>query len=477
MLTLFPGEKPTYVSEGNLTKFCAKSTFTANDTHLTCVTLITRNDKSARGEASVEKDGLAEPQITRCNQRLVRLAFYRAAVPAFCPAPPWGALTGIRPGKTVTDMLLGGKSGREAVSQMVNEYYVSPPRAEMSLKTARASIQVQSTLESGDICLYVGIPFCPTRCTYCSFISNSVEKSRKLVEPYLDALYREIADTANTINKLGLRVISIYIGGGTPTTLTAPQLDALTLCLERCFDLGQLKEYTVEAGRPDTITAEKLDVLSQRGVSRISINPQTMQADVLKAIGRDHTPADIISAMELASNYSFWLNMDLIAGLPADTPEGFRDTLDTVMSYNPENITVHTLALKKGAKIMLEGTVIPDAKAVGSMVDYAQQALTSGDYRPYYLYRQKYISGGFENVGFSLESTDSLYNICIMEQLCSVIALGAGGSTKLINPATGKINRIFNPKYPYEYINRDISALRDGISGFYQNEVFTCSTN
>ncbi len=258
----------------------------------------------------------------------------------------------------------------------------------------------------------------------------------KLIDPFVAALFREkeVRATAAEVRALGLRVVSIYMGGGTPTTLSAPQLDALCALLAEEFDLSALREYTVEAGRPDTITDEKLAVLHRHGVDRISVNPQTMSDAVLDAIGRRHTAADIVDALgKVRAAGGFDVNMDLIAGLPSDTPEGFNETLARVLALAPENITVHTLSLKKGSRITLEGAALPTAAEVAAMLDAAQR-LTAAGYSPYYLYRQKFMSGGFENVGWAKGGRTNLYNICIMEELCSILAMGGGGSTKLIRP-------------------------------------------
>ena len=283
----------------------------------------------------------------------------------------------------------------------------------------------------------------------------------------------DIGMAAAAVNKLGLSVISIYMGGGTPTTLTAQQLDRLCSRIAERFDLSALREYTVEAGRPDTITDDKLRTLRAHGVDRISVNPQTMSDEVLNVIGRRHTAADIVEALEKVRKVGgMEVNMDLIAGLPADSAEGFEKTLDTVIALDPENITVHTLSLKKGSRITLEGSAIPSDAEVGKMLDIAQDKLRRGGWAPYYLYRQKFMSGGFENVGWSKPGSENIYNVCIMEELCSIIALGGGGSTKLISPAGGRNIRFFAPKYPAEYISgiQKTCSDKQGIIDFYSKE-------
>lgn len=294
-------------------------------------------------------------------------------------------------------------------------------------------------------------------------MSSSVEKSFNLIEPFLKALFREIEAVAETARELGLRVISVYIGGGTPTTLSARQLSELIEKLRDSFSAHPVREITVEAGRPDTITPEKLNALIESGVTRISINPQTMDKGVLSAIGRRHTPEDTVRAFKAARDAGFKnINMDIIAGLPTDTLKGFKRSIDEVLGMGPENITVHTLSLKRGARITLEGTKIPSGTEVGDMLSFAALRLKEERYLPYYLYRQKFTSGGFENVGWCREGTENIYNICIMEELCTVLALGGGGSTKLVNAKSGRIERIFNAKYPLEYIG--------GIDGIIENK-------
>ena len=314
-------------------------------------------------------------------------------------------------------------------------------------------IRAAAELEPNDISLYVGIPFCPTRCAYCSFVAQSVEKSFSLVEPYLEALFDEITAAGQLVRDLGLNVKSFYMGGGTPTTLTADQMDRLLTKLEQNFDFNGLAELTIEAGRPDTIDEEKLRVLRAHNTTRVSINPQTMEDNVLAAIGRRHTADNIRRAMEQVRAAGFpHVNMDLIAGLPEDTPEGFARSLDEVISMGADNITVHTLSLKKGSRIMLEGSRIPGADEVAQMLDYADPTLRKHGFAPYYLYRQKYMSGSFENVGWTKPGGTGLYNIYIMEELHSILSLGAGGSTKMVGG--GQIRRAFNAKYPREYIDR-----------------------
>lgn len=431
--------------------------------------------KETRGVSRVKSDMLKGKIATdRECQKIVKLAFYRAALSVLPEKPVWGALTGIRPGTLFTKMLQRGMSEKEAIREMQRLYFVDKARAELCADTSRASLGVKSGLCKKDIALYIGIPFCPTRCAYCSFVSQSIEKSMALIPPFLEVLHKELQVLGETVKRLGLNIIAVYIGGGTPTTLSEEQLTELFRCLYDNFDLKNMREFSVEAGRPDTITPEKLEAMEQGGVTRISINPQSMSDDVLAAIGRHHSSDEIREAFKTArEKTSADINMDLIAGLPADTAESFKLTLDEVIAMEPENITVHTLALKRGTKITLEGAELPDKAEVARMLDYAQSALRSAGYRPYYLYRQKFMSGGFENIGWAKNNKESLYNILIMEELCTILAAGGGASTKLVDADTGKVERIFDFKYPREYIDGLDKMVKDKerIDSFYK-EVF-----
>jgi len=405
------------------------------------------------------------------RRRAIGMSFFRAAQAATGIAPPWGSLTGIRPAKVATALLEEGKTPAQAGDILENTYFVTPQRRRLCMDAALASRKASAELTKNDISLYVGIPFCPTRCAYCSFVSNSVEKSFHLVEPYLEALFAEIDASAAMVRELGLHVKSFYMGGGTPTTLTADQMDRLLTRLEEKFDLSALVETTVEAGRPDTITPDKLAVLRRHGVDRVSVNPQTMEDHVLKAIGRRHSADDIRSAMELVTAAGFpHVNMDLIAGLPEDTPEGFRRSLEEVIAFGTDNLTIHTLSLKKGSRITLENTRIPSVEEVGAMLDYAAPRLYDLGFAPYYLYRQKYQSGSFENVGWSRPGGEGLYNIYIMEELHTILSMGAGGSTKLVDLDRDHIERAFNLKFPLEYIQRPekITENHAQFRAFYQ---------
>ena len=471
LMALFPGELPEYAPIAPEDTDWAVITLeqTAERGHvrveLTCRGKTARTCVAFTPEGTdFDREGQRRHAIGRC--------FFLAAREVLGSAPPWGMLTGVRPDKPVTWALAAGKTALQALQMMEEEYFVSPDRAALAVETGGVALRAARDLGKQDIAVYVGIPFCPTRCAYCSFVSQSVERSFALVHPYVDALVEEIRSGGKMVRETGLRVRSFYMGGGTPTTLSAEQMDRVLTAFEEAFDCGHCDEITVEAGRPDTITAEKLAVLKAHGVTRVSVNPQTMEDHVLRAIGRRHTAADIEAAMELVAGYGFpHVNMDLIAGLPADTPEGFRRSLDRCLAFGTDNVTVHTLALKKGSRILLEGLPIPGPEDVAAMLDYAAPALRKAGYSPYYLYRQKYMSGSFENTGWCRPGAECWYNVQIMSELCSILSFGAGGSTKMVEPGTNHIERVFNLKYPKEYTERPEKAAANqaAFAAFYES--------
>ena len=471
LLTLYPDERPVYPeAPGGADR--VEISLRRGGKYASAVCRLSREGKNAVGQARFAL-GRAEKAVdaVRLEQRIVKLAFYRAALALGHDKPVWGSLTGVRPAKFFTNLIeRDSLSFAQARRALTSEHGVDPDRAELCARAAEAAISARASLTEKDVCLYIGIPYCPTRCAYCSFVSVDAPKILKTIPAYLDALEREIDAVAAAVRETGRRVISVYMGGGTPTTLSAPQLDRLLGKLRAGFDLSACREFTVEAGRPDTVTEEKMRTLLSHGVDRVSVNPQTMSDAVLEAIGRHHTAARVAEAVETVRKVGgFALNMDLIAGLPGDTPEGFASTLDKVLAFDPENITVHTLALKKGSKFLTEGASLPDGGAVGAMLDTARFRLADGGYRPYYLYRQKFMSGSFENVGWTKPGFENLYNICIMEELCPILAMGAGGSTKLVAPG-GIVRRLMAPKYPKEYMERvdDTCASKERICEFFR---------
>ena len=467
MQLLFNGHSYRYAVEQSLLSWLPGVSFTDEASKDCLLTGLTEKKASARlilngrcVEAEAELDGEIPGDALlrdRVLQRLLKTAIFRAVAEYTGVIPPWGALTGVRPAK-LSARFLAELSEDEAVKAMERDYFVSPERAKLCVSAGTVSRRLQAALAPQDAVLYMGIPFCPSRCVYCSFVSHSVEKSFDLVEPYVEALCREIEGTGRLCREAGLRIRAFYMGGGTPTTLTAEQLRLVLQTLRASFELADCHEYTVEAGRPDTITEEKLRVLTGEGVTRISINPQSMNEAVLNAIGRRHSPQDVLDCYETARKcFGGEINMDLIAGLPKDDSEGFRRSLETLIALKPENITVHSLTKKRGADMHSGNYDYPSDAAVGEMLGFALRRLPEAGYSPYYLYRQKFSAGGFENTGWSLPGHECIYNVCMMEELCHVLSLGAGGATKRVFPGSGKILRCTNKKYPYEY-NRSAEA-------------------
>ncbi len=480
MLTLFPGERPEYPpgplprdlgGEDNAAIF----TLSRGEKLANASALVFRPNGHFNGTVRFPSGELDQPpeKVYHTVQHALKLAFYKAGTALLGYEPPWGALTGVRPVKLPARSLKNGATPKQAQKELEKEYHVSPDRARLAVDCAQASLAAERALRPDEVSLYLGIPFCPTRCAYCSFVSAGVGRTLKLVEPYLEGLFREVKETGRALGELGLSVRSFYMGGGTPTVLSEDQLDRLLAACKETLPLDRCSEYTVEAGRPDTITREKLEVLRQHGVGRISINPQTLEPHVLEAIGRLHTVDQLRRAYELARVAGFrCINMDLIAGLPRDSFDGFRRSLEEVFTLDPENITVHTLALKKGSALMENGGALPGGEEVAEMLDWARRPLTTHGYIPYYLYRQKYMSGSLENVGWAKPGTGSLYNIVMMEELQSVISLGGGGVTKLVDPGAGRILRLSNPKYPQDYLSsldRVLSQKRE-IPAFFEGK-------
>lgn len=383
---------------------------------------------------------------------------------------PWGILYGVRPARLMHATVESvGRDG--AVKKFLSDK-VQQKKIDLALAVMERENRIIELSSDNSFSLYVSIPFCPSRCSYCSFVSHSIANAQELIEPYVELLCKELEYTGSVAKELGLRLESVYFGGGTPTTLSPSQLDALLGTIERSFDLSTVREYTVEAGRPDTVTREKLDTLLLHNVSRISINPQTFNDDVLKSIGRRHTSKQTVDAYNLARQMGFGnINMDFIAGLNSDTFDSFKRSIDTAINLSPESITVHNLALKSGAYLCTENELFDLTKRslATKMIDYSYNTLTQNAYNPYYMYRQSKSLGNLENVGYARDGYDCLYNIFMMDETHTVLAAGAGAVIKLKNPKTTHIERIYNYKYPYEYINNfeQIISRKKGIFDFY----------
>lgn len=402
--------------------------------------------------------------VTKANRVAAGAALLQAGTKMFNTTPSWGIMTGVRPAKVAISLIEA--HGREgAFSKLCEDYFVTPKKASLLTDVAAREMEYFARYGEDTCSLYLSIPFCPTRCVYCSFVSYSTKRLLSLIPAYLDRLCEDIDRIARVIRESGKTLVTIYIGGGTPSILEADQLEKLLSKIDEALPVTSLHEYSIEAGRPDTVTPEKLAVCAAHGVTRVSINPQTLNDDVLAAIGRKHTVRDFYDAFEMARKSGIaQINTDLIAGLPGDSFPSFSRTVDEIMKLAPENITVHTFCVKKSADILTSGARIYSVTGgdTGICIDYSQFSAKANGYQPYYLYRQKNSIGNFENVGFAKPGTEGLYNMFIMEEVHDIYAVGAGAVTKLVDQASGRIDRVFMPKYPYEYLSMTSDAI-DGL--------------
>lgn len=399
---------------------------------------------------------------------VVGKALFEAGTNFFAYTPSWGILTGIRPSKIARKIYDEGYDGAQIRKILRDEYLLSSKKAALLTSITLNEAKIIEELPKDSCSLYISIPFCPTRCAYCSFISFATKRLLSMIPEYLERLLLDIDGVFEIIKERGLKLSTIYIGGGTPTTLSAAQLDVLLSKIEEHTDVSLLEEYTLEAGRPDTIDAEKIKVIKEHGVTRISINPQTLNDTVLEGIGRRHTAADFFRAYETAREGGIpYINTDLIAGLPGEGYRSFSKSVDEVLALRPENFTVHTFCVKKAADVAKVGADVYSAPGgdVLKSVDYSQLKAKSALYLPYYLYKQKNTVGNLENVGFALPGCEGKYNIYIMEELQTIFAVGAGSVTKMVDREHNMIERYFMPKYPYEYLAKENS-------GTIRNEYF-----
>lgn len=414
---------------------------------------------SIDGRGAIEKEKIpndAPDYEDDCEFRLGRLLF-KCLVKETGKYPEWGILTGVRPVKLINKLRLKGLDHNELSEYLKEKYLMTDEKIRIGWLTALNQDKLISGMPKKSFSLYVSIPFCPTRCSYCSFVSQTVSGFKKLMPEYVEKLCEEIKYTAELVKDSGFTLDTVYFGGGTPTSLTAQELSLIMKTISEHFDTSDLREYTVEAGRPDTITPEKLKAIKDHGGNRVSINPQTMHDSVLEAIGRKHTVEQFNSAYSIAKSMGFKaINVDLIAGLPTDTLEGFKETVDTVISYDPENITVHALSIKRASDLM-QTRLVSDDELVEKMIKYATQKLSQTGYEPYYLYRQKNQLGNQENIGWTKPDLGGIYNINIMEEIQTIIAVGAGATTKIVDSG---FERFFNPKYPLEYIKHFDTVLQ-----------------
>ncbi len=385
--------------------------------------------------------------------------------------PDWGILTGVRPAKLF--LRYCNEYGIQyAENFFKNKFLVNESKLELCKKAVKGEEDIISLSQDNSFSLYLSVPFCPTRCSYCSFVSHSIEKAQDIIPKYVDLLCRELKITAQIAKSLNLRLETVYMGGGTPTTLDAKQLNQVLGTVRDNFDMSYVREFTVEAGRPDTIDMEKLDAIKQNGVTRISINPQTMNDDILSRIGRKHTVADTINAFDMARKAGFDnINMDLIAGLPGDTFSGFKNTVNEILKLEPESVTVHALSMKRASTLNTSGqhSEIEMGSEAAKMVNYSRDTFEKNGILPYYMYRQSKTVGNLENVGYAKLGFEGLYNVYIMDETHTILACGASAVTKLKDSSQKNIKRIFNFKYPYEYINgfEELISRKREIGEFY----------
>ncbi len=406
-----------------------------------------------------------EPSDKKAMKRLIKKSLYSLLSGVFGREYPWGILTGIRPVKIVHELLDNGFKAADIPDMLVEEYLMSEERALLAVEIAGIERPFVYPVNDAAVSIYIGIPFCPSRCHYCSFTSNSINALHAYVEPYLESLMKEIKSVSEYLDRKGYLVQTIYIGGGTPTALNAEQLERLMQCISRCFR-QQIAEFTCEAGRPDSITKEKLQVLSDYNVSRISINPQTMNDATLKCIGRAHSTEQVVESFKLARAAGFNnINMDLILGLPGEGMEQLIHTLEEIKKLDPESITVHTMAIKKASiyNEELKSSVIANDENVSSMMDYTKKFLRSMGMHPYYLYRQKHMVQNLENIGFAKKGFECIYNMQIIEEKQTNVAFGADAVTKIVISSENRIERQHNIK--------DVRLYIENIEGMISNKI------
>jgi len=416
------------------------------------------NDRVCEATATMRCD--EEVHISTRASIAVGRAIFAAGKELLGHTPPWGILTGVRPAKIAGILLNSGNGITKTKKILRDEYFLNQPKAALVVSVATAESKIIKKAPKNSCSLYISIPFCPTRCSYCSFVSYTTPRLLSMIDEYLDAMIEELNYTIDVIEEQGLDLVTIYIGGGTPTTLSPKQLQKLLDAVCARVDVSSLMEFSLEAGRPDTITEDKLRIARERGVTRISVNPQTLNDEVLADVGRKHTAEDFYRAYDIAKSSGIRdINVDLIAGLPGDDFKSFSETIDKIISLDPTNITVHTFCVKKASDALKNNSEIYSISATDASksVSYAQIKTKFAGYKPYYMYRQKNTVGNLENVGFSRDGHEGLYNIYMMEEIQTIFAVGAGAVTKLVdfndvNSEKRRIVRIFNPKYPYEYL-------------------------
>ena len=461
-MLFFPGEKFSEKANENKSEPVLDYDIVKDGELIRAKVRLSASDKSAEHVSELEiKAGVSEEKSAKLA---LGSAVYYAGEKLMGITPAWGILVGIRPAKLALELLDSGKTPLSVRRFLRREYLVNPKKATLCLDVAQNERSILDSVAEDTCSLYISIPFCPTRCAYCSFVSYSTKRLLSMIPEYVDRLCRDIERAAAQIKRAGKKLVTIYIGGGTPTVLKSGELDKLLSCVSRCFNTKKLMEFTLEAGRPDTIDEEKLKIAKHYGVTRISINPQTLNNNILENIGRQHTSEDFYAAYETARKVGIkTVNCDLIAGLEGESYPSFSKSVDAVIALEPENITVHTFCVKKSAQVRYEdeGVFSKGINDTVKSVDYSQLRMKNSGYKPYYMYRQKNTVGNLENVGFTLDGHAGIYNVLIMEENHTIFAVGAGAVAKFVGTDENgekKIKRIFEPKYPYEYMREDEAA-------------------
>lgn len=436
---------------------------------------------TGKGSACFTERERELPDTLSCfglGKTLAGRAFVRCGESIFGYTPPFGILTGVRPAKLILPYVASADYDRLALcDRLENVCLMSRKKAELICDIAQKELEITKSLTPRSASLYVSIPFCPTRCRYCSFVSCSTPRLLAMIPDYVNRLCKEISHMGEIVKKLEIPIKSVYIGGGTPSVLDPDSSQKVISSLHSSFDLSEICEFTYEAGRPDTVTEQKLEVLRRGGVSRISINTQTSNNEILKAVGRNHTFEDYLDALTLAKSYGFdSINTDLIAGLPGESVDSFKNSLLSVIKEAPDNITVHSFSVKRAADYKASGdySFAGELSRYMEMLGFSQETLMQHGYNPYYIYRQKNTVGNLENTGFAKDGKECLYNICMMEELHTVFSVGAGAVTKLVSADGKTIKRTFNHKYPYEYLADDLyladeSAIREFYSENFES--------
>lgn len=447
--------------------------YTDLDCSCTAYVTLKLNDKICEAQETVSQNEIIH--IATPESLAVGRALFAAGKELLGHIPPWGILTGIRPAKIAGNLLAQGNGVIKTKKILRDEYFLSHQKAALAVTVAQSEAKLTKKLHSNSCSLYISIPFCPSRCSYCSFVSYTTKRLLSMIDEYVDALVADLNETFNVIEELGMKLETIYIGGGTPTTLSEEQLGRLFNVISARVDVTSLSEFTLEAGRPDTINEEKLAIAREAGVTRISVNPQTLSDEVLRDIGRRHTTLDFYKAYDIAKKSGIPnINVDLIAGLPSDDFKSFSETIDKVIELEPTNITVHTFCVKKASDALRKNSGIYSISGgdAAKSVAYSQLKTKFAGYKPYYMYRQKNTVGNLENVGFSLEGHEGLYNVYMMEEVQTIFGVGAGAVTKLVDKSgeNTRIKRLFRQKYPYEYLR----AYNDnqGSQKKFKEEVF-----